>query len=848
MYHKETRSGSAASNFTFRVPDFTTKIKTEINWTGSANYTLRIYKPDGTLYGSSTDKHTNANVTGAMQEEYLEYNPSGTVGLSDDGLWKVEVLNNTASLNSYTLTIKEWINASNWVSTNYSTMNINAMGESNDSVIVEFNLTVQNKSLSGLYEGNIKYASDSSVIKVPFSFNVTTGELFVNNSFNSSTLIQKDNTGFNKTVLIQIPINNTGNMEINLSNSLNSTFLNYSTYYMNFSYEYPSFLSSGSSDTLNISVTLDTSKTGDQAGVYSGWLWLNSTNSHPYDGFNLTINFNLSQYLDVYLREIQTSDGDAWIETPGNGENITLIAEVFLMNGTELTDLDVSNFTSVYLSNKNVSYTIPSSGYLNLSNYTMPLYRSLYGQYWINASLSGSSTRPGGYYNVYMTATEKAGTDLQGTTYNGTLIINNSGLYLSTDDSTFWITEGTSGDEYFNLSVVNYGPKEATGRITLNSSDSDCDYVDIDSKDAKSDCYASKSSDYFVVSISEGEECWFRWRFTADNVSDDVTCSAQIVIDDPGFNSQGVTIHVENIESSSNNNEGTESGESQEEEIAIGEHPSSLSIAQGENKSFIVNVENIGDVDEDDITLEITGISSSWYTFTPTSMDLGSLTEDDFNVTISVPDDAEVKEYSITFEVGNDDVSDSETAKLLVMPSEKTKSDVDSKYESYLENFTDLENKMKEMIREGRNVTELNDTLQNLKSKLDTLGELINNSDYFNAVPKLGEIESLLTVANSLVIQVEKETPPGLLQESSSYVWIFIGVLIIIIAGFLIYMFMPSPKETFAPKKFKYVPPGSGEPITKRIIKQIKKIRMKIRSPKRKDDKKWKKKRKGELS
>ncbi|HDI02756.1 MAG TPA: hypothetical protein ENF95_01330 [Candidatus Aenigmarchaeota archaeon] len=844
LYYVRTFSGTGAGNFTIRVPDFVTKVRASITWNGSANYTIKLYSPAGTLISSSTNKHVNANVTGATQEEYVEYNPTGTVGLGSDGIWRVEVINNTQSLNTYTLTIKEYLNASKWVSTNYTTMNISAKGEENDSTVIEFNLTVQNTTLSGMHEGKLKYVAGYSILEVPFKFNVTAGELLVNGSFNSSTLSLKDNIGLNKTVTISVLINNTGTQSITLHSHSNSSTLNHSTYYMNFSYEVPYSLNPGEGKPLNISITLDTTKTSDEAGLYRGWIWLNYTNAHPYSAFNLSLVFNLTQYLNVYVRGVKSGDGDEWVENPSTTQNITIRAEVFYINGTEITSLSVANFSGVYLSNKNVSYRIPTSGYLTLSNFTTSLYRLLYGEYWINATLPGSSSRPGGYYDVYLTATDKEGSaTLQGTACNGTLIINNSALYLSTEDNTFYFTEGTEGDEYFNLSIVNYGPKTATGKLVLNSSDSDCEYVDIDSKDAKSGCYSSKAGDYFIISISEGEECWFRWDFDMDNVSEDVTCTAEIVLDDPSFNDMEVSIHIENLEGSSEtttSQQSSTSTSSSEEEIVIAQYPSSLTIAQGENETFTINVENIGDVDEEDLTLEIEGIPDSWYNYTPSQLDIDSIDEDDFTVTISIPEDATIKKYSILFKVSNENVSDKKNSTLIVMPSEETKSTIDEMYETFLENYTSIEEKLHEMARSGKNTTRLNETLQSLKEKLDEFGNLIESNDYFNAAQKINEINALFELAKTLVEATEEEVKTTVAQteKAPNLIWISVGVVVIIIIGFLAYIFLPPPKQTYAVKKVKYAPPGAKKPLIQEIKKLIEKIKLKRGY-------KWKKKRKG---
>ncbi len=845
LYHKQVFDDNTPKNFSIRVPDFATKIRVELNWTNGANYTLKLYKPDGTLLSTSSGKYINANISEVMQEEYVEY--SGTVGFSDDGLWKAEVLNNTNITGSFTLTAKEWVNEyggdSDWIDTNYSTMTFNTTGQANDSTNVEFNFTIQNLTLGGDYEGFLFYMNNpigKNGLRVPFKVNVTTPELFVNNSFNSSTVTVSENIGANRTIDLNITVNNTGNEDLVLSHS-NSSFLNYSTNYMEFSYDAPTNIDADSSALLNITIIIDTTKTGNNQGMYTGWIFLNDTNAHPYDRFNLTLQVGLSSSLNVDINNISTADGDATISNASITENITLKTKVYYANSTAIEDdLNLTNFGSVYLSNKNISHTETISD----SNLANTLGDTWHGgsdkQYWINATLTGDSSRPGGYYNVYITANKtNGGQTLSGTGYNGTLIIPGAGLYFTQTDGVFSKYDEVGETDYYEVRVVNYGTVavlvDDIDLIFTGSDDDECDAV---MSDTLNDTTCGSN-------IVPGETCYYTWKLRLASDTDYVLdCEIRVDTDKNYYGSMpddSFEVSISDDSGDSGDSDGDDT-----EDIDITSYPSSISVVQNKSKDFDIEVKNDGDTDEDDIELTITGINSSWYSHSPSNLDLDSGDDDKFEVTISVPEDAEVKEYSITFKVANDDVSDSKTSKLKVMPSEEEKESINETYLIYLENYTTLEDFMKEMMWEGKNVTELNTTLLDIKSKLNSLNQLIENEDYYNAAQKLNEIESLLTTAQSLIEQEELLGVAKIMEEASNYVWLFVGVVIIIIAGFLIYMFMPAPKESYKVKKFKYTSPEAGESIGKKIKKQLKKISVRLKGIKKEKNKKtgyaWKKK------
>lgn len=838
IYHLQEASGSGNTNHTFRAPDFSTKVYAEIRWNGTGNYSLNLYKPDGTFASNSSGRYLGANMSGVEQSVYANY--SGAFGLSNDGMWIVEAMNDTVVNPSYKIIFKAYFSPGSWFDSDYNETDFNSTVTYSDYA---FSLTVPEKTLGGVHIGHLAYTSSpGSVITLPVEVNVTTPELMVNGTFNSTTVYLNSIIGSNHTLILNITVNNTGNQDMTLSNS-SSTYLNSSSGYMDFGYNAPVYIPPGNSVLLNITIDVNTSKTGNPSvnTAFTGWVYLNDSDASPYEGFNLTVTVNLKKDLTVRVTDLVTSDGDAIIEDPSSSSNITIHNKVFYPNGSSMTDLNVSNFGSVKLKSRNYSSYEYPVGDSNLNSSKGTLWQST--EYQLNFTLGGSSTIPGGYYDVYLTASRSVGgKTLYGTGSNGTLKIEGQGLYFSgeTDLDDF---EEPNEEQYYNITVTNYGTVAVDVvniSLSVEGDDGDeCeDLLDIEK-------HETCSSD----DISPAETCVIYWIIDSDDSDYIYDCVLDIETDIARvYNSPGSESISIDMSSSSDSSSSSSDSSDDVSEIDITEYPSSLSIVQGESKEFNVKVKNTGDTRENDIELSITGMDSSWYFYSPSNLDLASGSQGTFKVNITVPSYAEVKEYSLVFKADNGDVSDTKTSKLKVMPSEEEKERINESYGTYETNYTSLVARMRQMLLDGKNVTELNETIVQIKSKLDALLGMIDDEDYYNAAQVENEIKSLVAIAEALAGDEEAVADVlGLMGEAKNYIWLFVGVIVIVIAGFLIYMFMPAPKESHAVKKFKYVSPEVGESPGRKIKKELDKIMAKFRNrPKKEEEKKagytWKKK------
>jgi hypothetical protein len=530
IYYVKRFGDSVAQNFTFLVPDssIASKVKAVLNWTGAANYSLSLLKPDGTLIANSTNKYVFANVSGAEREEYNE-----TTDITS-GYWRIEVKNNTPTTDPYNVTLFIYLrNSSNWFASNYSTsgFTFNRTGLTNSTYTIQINFTVQNTTLDGIYEGYLQYLDQNNVgIKIPIKVNVTTPMLVVNQTINSSTVRITENINANLTKVLNITMNNTGTYDLSNIVTTNSTSLNYSSYYIGFiSIQSPSSLSAGASATINITLNLSTNTTNDQIGIYKGWVYFNTSSSqyssHPYD-FNLSIEFNLTNLLNVSVTDIKTTDNDNVANVTVSAENATIqYLNVRYINGTPITGItiifgsqtDISNITSVRLYEANASYWIPSATGSLIKTALSQVDPLLNGNYQFNITIPAN--QPGGQYEVHINVTTKDG-KLYGESSNRILIINNTGLYMS-EVGPLSSSITVDSDVYYNVSVKNFGPLDAYGgNITFN--DNGCTYVTITTYDygpSGGPCSATGSGDTFTLlsmSAYNISGCWFRWKVHGD--------------------------------------------------------------------------------------------------------------------------------------------------------------------------------------------------------------------------------------------------------------------------------------------------------------------------------------------
>ena len=122
--------------------------------------------------------------------------------------------------------------------------------------------------------------------------------------------------------VLNLTVINNGTQDLTSLTISNSTSLNYGSYYMNFTYDVPTNIPTGESRPMNITVDINTSITNNTAGIYRGWIYLNATESSPYQSFNLSLHVNLTNQLIITISEVTSGINSVWSDPNKNSENI----------------------------------------------------------------------------------------------------------------------------------------------------------------------------------------------------------------------------------------------------------------------------------------------------------------------------------------------------------------------------------------------------------------------------------------------------------------------------------------------------------------------------------------------
>ena len=862
IYHVDTWTFKNTSQdfVNFLVPNFTQKIKVKIEWIDEngkniTDWNLYLTDPSGTLIDNSTDKFVNSNKTNATREEFIVYNGPFT---TKEGSWNISVRNVTNStypMSYYNVTAYILVNASSWISTNYeanfdfnSSLNrtLDRSDRINNTYNVSLNLTIPEREvLDGKYEGYLKYNNTEGwVTRLPISFNISAGTLTINESLKNSTIRLTDNIGFNKTLTLNVTFNNTGSYPIYYTNSTSNYTLTLGSNNISFTVDdWPTNpINASRSGTINITFNINTAYTGNSIGIYRGWIFFNTTNmtlnssSYPYKTFNLTLEVNLTNLLDVRILDFYTSDSNKVIENISSQENITLITAVYLMNGTQLGDdndnvvktLYVENYTSAWITeygvtplNSTVNYTLT-----NRTQYQNPDTPS-----WLcdgiplrcRVNFTVPFNRIGGSYNV----STRVNWNTDSVTLTGfgvsndSIKVNRTGLYLTALTSMYPDLQEGGNISYLNVSVINYGFLKATGSISFSNTSS-CGSTITQ--------FANENCTSFSTMNLDGNgttTCLFSWKIvTVDDVSGSYDeCDFTISTSDAAFNSIPGTITVWNVSVSSSTSTSTSTSTSSTSNASttskvsggtdylnIIDYPSSISIEQGGSKKVEITVNNTNKTLTQNMVVSVDGINSSWFSVNPsTAVKLKKGESYTFEVTFNIPNNASIGNYSAKFNATSvyinpvrptvsfiyDTVLKSFTLK--VTPGEALKSEINTKLSQYKNEMNSLEEQINQSKAKNYNTSEAEDLFNQLQTKINQANTYVSNGDYNSAYNLLDGIASLINQTESALSGLSSITgkASGVKGDWWSWgKWVVI-VVVVIVSSVLGYMLWPAkPGET----------------------------------------------------
>jgi len=776
---KET---SGQSTLDFLVPSFTDRIEVWLDWNGTSNYTMSLYYPNGTLL-TTTMRNYNNSILGLPSR--LIINTTDVV----EGTWKVEV---SGGSDNYVLRSKIFLDLS-WYTPNSTVIFLNSSSSSNKSAAINLNFSVPSTALSGMYMGNVIFYSSGHKVTIPVKFNLTTSELSVNGDFASTNVTVNENLGFNTTKKISVPLNNTGAYEVCISSHLNSSYLNHSSYYVEFDYEFPTCIQPMDSSTLNITLTIDSTKARGE-GLYVGWIYLNATNEsieftpHPYSYVNVTIILNLTDELSLEFVDPYVIGGD--LINSSVDHNLTAFLQVFLINGTEIDYLEEENFTA-WLKEIHTDHVISATNLRKNESYTNLYYNNKY-----NLEMTIPRNSIGGNYTLYIRATYFTGAlTLSGTENWKPLLVYDTGLMFIAP-TTLRVDEGSIA--YFNATVINYGPKKASGNITFIGS---CSYADI-STSSKNVSAGTSGSNFTSIQLNgNGTAAWFSWKIDASgaNITSDKTCYYTLSSTDASFNgSVAITIIIDNLsEEEEESQTQTQIPQEEMEEttteaaepkyLELTSYPTLIEIEQGESKETVVSVKNVNDTKSQQVTLSIEGINSTWYTITPSKVTISPSKIKDFKINFTIPVNAKMGEYSGKFVAKSSYKEVKKDFTLKVLPSEEKKKEINSTINELSKNVTALGDEIEKLEEEGYNVTLAQKEFSNLLQLLSQAKTALQNGDFLKAYQLIDDIKDALNSTREVIEDIKKTQKPGFLTR---FKWVLIALASIAV-GILIYLFWP---------------------------------------------------------
>jgi hypothetical protein len=826
IYRTQFFTGAGGSqNFTFLVGDSSieTRVRVGLHWNGNSNYTLNVYNNSGNLVMTSSNIYTLAKVSNANDNEV--YNETTSV---TPGYWTAQVLSNSGT-DPFNLNISTFENNSqNWISTNYTTTSFNSFLS---SAIVQVNLTIPNKTIDGSYQGNLLFTdSNGGQIAIPIYFNVTTPTILVLNAtyspvtmnpFSSGTFRQDENYGESLTKTINFNISNIGSFDQVIDASLNSTNLTMTSNITSITY-----IPAHSSQIFNVTINYNNSF---PANTYFGWIFINATNntnalsSHPYSGYNLTIELNLTDSIVIKVGQ-ETNPASVPNIAGIGGEIDTQTLNVYYLNGTEITVLGLSNFTSFSLQEGNVSSArIPTSG--NLQGLSNAIGSTLYcpsgcspfstSVYDLNFSLPAN--QPGGLYSANVVAVFNR-TDGFNFTGRGTsitpIVINNTGLFMSTNTSgvgcSFDQTCSSSTSMNPNATLIayakisNYGPKNATA-TTINYTTT-CTGYTVTVGTSQGCGSASGSGITWTLNVpAYTTNCYVSWNLQAGSSAGGAPSCAIAYLMGGGatwFDPSGVnlTITVNNVTSSSNtgntgDNNNNLPGTSAAVYVSITNYPTIVYVVQNSTNSTTITVKNVNNTLTQDIGLSIRNLTSSWYSISPSLRTaIVPFNSTTFTITFNIPGSAAVADYITNLTASTNYGSKSQLFTLRVLPSDSTKLLINQTYQLALVNYTNLLAQVNQS-KSTMNTTQVDADLVAAKTKLDQVQSYINLGDYFSAQQALNAAQSFLTAAETDLKNLNQNPYSGILSLlQANLLYIAVGG-IAVAAMFIAYLFWPTKSE-----------------------------------------------------
>jgi len=222
-----------------------------------------------------------------------------------------------------------------------------------------------------------------------------------------------------------------------------------------------------------------------------------------------------------------------------------------------------------------------------------------------------------------------------------------------------------------------------------------------------------------------------------------------------------------------------------------------FNITQGDSVAKVVEVKNNGDYNLTNVKIKLSGISSSVYSVSPSSVPVLNATKTkNFTIIFSIPSDFTIDIYNITLKANSTEAEATQTFKLKVLPGNETIQTIAPSFAQYITMINELEVNVTKLESLGVNVSEMRALISLIREKLDQTNQSIQSGDYFSAF-------KLLEEAKAKIQELKDKISSAKIPQQDYLIYIIIAIVIIIIA-LLVYMFWPS--EGYHPRRG-YTPP-----------------------------------------
>ncbi len=216
-----------------------------------------------------------------------------------------------------------------------------------------------------------------------------------------------------------------------------------------------------------------------------------------------------------------------------------------------------------------------------------------------------------------------------------------------------------------------------------------------------------------------------------------------------------------------------------------------VNVTADETETNNVTVANTGTKDLEDVglSLELEG-PEEWYDLVPSGRTIDQKEEKRFEVSFSPGGGAPIGKYSVTYFL-EDEIGTVEGS-LWIHPDEEEESNIVERYHSLEEEKGELEERL-ETLEDKTEVEHIEEEMSMFRTLMSEAENAMNQDDYVTMSEKISEAERLRLDITDGIEDIEEEL-------GVPWLWIGTGVIVILIAGIIIYMLLP-PEEGYAKSK-----------------------------------------------